>query len=331
LEGNGHDTARAASMVRIRHFRNDDPPALVALWNDSVLGRGAYTLRSAVPLERHVFSKPYFDPQGLLIAVDNERPVGFAHAGFGPNETESALDRSRGVLCAIVVHPDFRRRGLGSALLHAAETYVLARGTNLLHAGPHWPLCPFYFGLYGGSGLPGFLVSDEIGELFLTHHGYEKTRSTVVFQRRLDQAVVATDPRFANLRRRYELRITPTVALGSWWQECVLGMVEPVEVRLEERFSRQPVARAPVWEMDGYAGHWNTPTVGVTDIQVRSDLRRQGLAKLLVTQLLKTLQEQCYGIVEVQTLSNNDSALPLFQSLGFQQVDRGQVYRKTIG
>jgi ribosomal protein S18 acetylase RimI-like enzyme len=318
-------------MVRIRHFRNDDPPALVALWNDSVLGRGAYTLRSAVPLERHVFSKPYFDPLGLLIAEDDEKVVGFAHAGFGPNESESALDSSRGVLCAIVVHPSFRRRGLGRELLLAAERYVKARGTNVLHAGPHWPLGPFYFGLYGGSGLPGFLVSDEVGELFLTHCGFEKSRSTVVFQRRLDQAVVTTDPRFTNLRRRYELRITPTVALGSWWQECVLGMVEPVEVRLEERLSRQPVARAPVWEMEGYAGHWNTPTVGVTDIQVRSDLRRQGLAKLLVTQLLKTLQEQCYGIVEAQTLSDNDAAVPLLQSLSFQQVDRGFVYRKMVG
>jgi len=216
LEVNGHDTAQATSMVRIRHFRNDDPPALVALWNDSVLGRGAYTLRSAVPLERHVFAKPYFDPQGLLIAEDNEQVVGFAHAGFGPNDTESALDRSRGVLCAIVVHPSRRRRGLGGQLLRAAEEYLTTRGTSVMHAGPHWPLCPFYFGLYGGSMLPGFLVSDEVGELFLTHHGYDKARSTVVFQRRLDQPVVATDPRFTNLRRRYELRITPTVALGSW-------------------------------------------------------------------------------------------------------------------
>ena len=35
-----------------------------------------------------------------------------------------------------------------------------ARGTRSILAGAHWPRCPFYFGLYGGSNMPGFLDSD---------------------------------------------------------------------------------------------------------------------------------------------------------------------------
>src|SRR5262249_11990691 len=100
-------------MARIRHFRNDDPPALAALWSDAALGRGTYPLASLIPLERFVFSKPYFDRAGLLIAEEAGQVVGFAHAGFGPNEAESALDRTRGVLCAIAVRPSHRRRGIG--------------------------------------------------------------------------------------------------------------------------------------------------------------------------------------------------------------------------
>src|SRR5437773_8684958 len=100
-------------MPRLRCFHNDDPPELAAIWNDAFTGRGTYPLRSLGALERCVFSKPYFDPAGLIVALDDGTPVGFAHAGFGPNGDESALDQTRGVLCLIAVRSSHRRRGVG--------------------------------------------------------------------------------------------------------------------------------------------------------------------------------------------------------------------------
>ena len=71
-------------MIDYRTFRNTDPPALVDLWNDSFTGRGAAYLRGTVLLEYFSFAKPYFDPQGLIIASADNHVVGFVHAGFGP-------------------------------------------------------------------------------------------------------------------------------------------------------------------------------------------------------------------------------------------------------
>jgi len=71
-------------VVRYRTFRNTDPPRLVEVWNETFTGRGAVRLASSTPLERFVFSKPLFDPAGLFIAEEDERCLGFAHAGFGP-------------------------------------------------------------------------------------------------------------------------------------------------------------------------------------------------------------------------------------------------------
>src|SRR5436309_2328098 len=116
-------------MLRLRRFRNDDPPKLAAIWNDAFTGRGTYPLRSLAPLERCVLSKPYFDPDGLIVAEDDGTPVGFVHAGFGANDQETACDRSRGVICAIAVRSTHRRRGIGSQLLRQAEEYLAARGT----------------------------------------------------------------------------------------------------------------------------------------------------------------------------------------------------------
>src|SRR5206468_4966500 len=206
-------------MLRIRPFRNDDPPGLVALWNQSVTGRGSYPLHSAGPLERHIFSRPYFDPAGFLIAEDDRRMVGFVHAGFGPRQDESALDRTRGVVCAIAVLPSHRRRRIGSELLQKAEQYLAACGTKVVQAGPARPLNPFYFGLYGGSDSPGFLLSDAAAGPFFEHHGYHGISTTFVLQRQLDRPVVIPDPRFAAVRRKYEMNDLSLTVVGSWWQE----------------------------------------------------------------------------------------------------------------
>src|SRR5205085_279676 len=139
------------------------------------------------------------------------------------------------------------------------------------------------------------------------------------------------DGRFAGLRRRFDARLVQRSTVGTWWNECVVGLLEPVEFRLEEKPSGVLAARALVWEMEGYSGRWNHPAAGVLEVQVRSDLRRQGLAKFLITQIMKTLQDQYFGIAEVQTSERNPSALALFRALGFEQVDVGRVYVKGAG
>jgi ribosomal protein S18 acetylase RimI-like enzyme len=317
-------------MLRFRCFHNDDPPQLATVWNDAFTGRGSYPLPSLIPLERCIFAKPYFDPAGLIVAEENRAIIGFAHAGFGPNDEETALDRTRGVLCAIAVHSTRRRRGIGAELLRRAEEYLTARGTHGTLAGPHRPLGPFYFGLYGGSDLPGFLLSDSATDPFLKRHGYEEEHSTLVLQRRLDRPITVADPRFATLRRRYGVKEVERSYVGSWWQECVYGLIEPEEYRLEDKLSGQPVARALVWAMEHYNWRWNQPAVGVLEVRVRSDLHRQGLAKFLLSQILRDKQEQYYGLAEVQTPERNQSALALFKAIGFQQVDVGRVYRRQL-
>jgi hypothetical protein len=39
--------------------------------------------------------------------------------------------------------------------------------------------------------------------------------------------------------------------------------------------------------METYAGRWNEHAVGITDLVVADDLRRQGLAEFLLTQILR--------------------------------------------
>jgi ribosomal protein S18 acetylase RimI-like enzyme len=315
-------------VVDYRNFRNNDPPGLAEIWNESFTGRGEVRLRHSSPLETYVFAKPYFEPAGLIVAEEAGVRVGFAHAGFGPNDTQAALSRTEGVVCAIGVRPSYRRRGIGSELLRRCEHYLQQKGAQTLFAGPMVPVNPFYFGLYGGSELPGFLTSDGDAEPFFRHHGYQVASANFVFQRLLHKAVNVVDGRFPALRRRFEVRIVPRTGAATWWQECVMGPVEVVEFQLEEKATGQVMARTAVWEMDGFSWRWNQPAVGILDVQVREDLRRQGMAKYLLTQMLRYLQDQFFGVAEVHAAEGKEAAINLYQSVGFEQVDVGRRYKK---
>ena len=106
--------AKVRLVIQYRSFRNGDPPALAQIWNEAFTGRGAVKLAHSSPLEFHVYAKPYFDPAGLILAVDEGVPVGFAHAGFGPSATQSTVGTEAGVICAIGLRPAHRRRGIGT-------------------------------------------------------------------------------------------------------------------------------------------------------------------------------------------------------------------------
>lgn len=317
-------------MIHYRAFRNYDPPGLVTIWNESLIGRGAVYMSSASPLEYFVFAKPYFDPAGVILAFDGEVPVGFVHAGFGPNGAHTGLDTGNGITCLLAVRPAYRRRGIGTELLRRAEGFLRERGAHTLFAGAMRPLDPFYLGLYGGSESPGFLASDAAAEHFFTRHGYSTYESCLVLHRQLDGGEGPCDGRFPALRRRYEARIVLRPGVGTWWRESVLGPIELLEFRLEDKSKSNAVmARAGVWEMQGFSQRWNESVIGITDVEVKSELRRQGLAKFLVAQIMRQVQEQYFNLVEVQVLESNPIAQTLFRSLGFQQVDTGRMYKKS--
>lgn len=323
---------REPAVITFRRFKNTDPPALADVWNESHPARSAYPLRTPALLERWVFSKTYFDPDGLIVATDDDNKVqGYVLAGFGPTEDLSALDRTNGVICALAVRPTARGTGLGKQLVQKAEEYLTSRGSTVLRAGPRWPYCPFGFGLYGGTNCPGFLASDGFADPFFRSVGYEPDATTYVFQKKLDAPLTIADGRFGLLRKRYETQVMRAAGVPSWWHDCVWGTLEPVEFRMVDKLANNFLAaRAVVWELEGYGWRWGFPSAGILDIQVRQDLRRQGMAKLLVAQVLRFLQDQFFGICELQAPAEHPNLVALCKAATMEQVDVGTSYIKRV-
>lgn len=322
-------TMQSPDGVNLRPFRNGDPPALVEIWNRSQLGRGAVQPLSIVELDALVLAKLHFDREGLIVACEGESPIGFVHAGFGANENEADLSHSWGVISAVLVVPQWRRRGVGRVLMSAAERYLRDRGAEVIYAGGMRPLNPFYLGLYGGAELPGFLESDVNVGPFLQACGYAEADRALVFHRDCQQRTGLFDVRFSRLRRTLHFQIDAGDPQPTWWWSRVMGLFDQLRVRLVSRESGRPLAVASCWEMVGFSRAWGRRTVGLVDVHVDESVRRQGIGKLLVSELLTRLGDEGIELAEVQTMQRNQAAVGLYRSLGFVQVDQGVIYRRS--
>ncbi len=316
-------------MIEYKAFRNTDPPGITEVWNSAFIGRGAYPLRNASIFDETLFNKIYFDPAGLIVAVEDGFILGFIHAGFGPNADQTALNHEIGVISAIAVKNGFLRLGIGRQLLNRAEEYLRAKGAKQILAGGLKPNNPYYFGIYGGSDSPGFLLSDEAAQPFFLANGYKIAKRCIVTQRVVDAPLQVADPRFTFFKRRFEFEVVPRMKAETWWQVCQWGEIEPVECRLVEKETNLVASRAYYWEMTEYGRKWNAPTVGLLDLEVMENFRAQGIGKYLLYQVLRHLQEQFFQIVEMQVPDDNLEALHLFEKLGFECVDEGYSYEKA--
>jgi ribosomal protein S18 acetylase RimI-like enzyme len=318
-------------VIRYRTFRNADPPGLLQAWHSAFAGRGAAQPSGSMMLEYFLFAKPYFDPAGLVLAEADGQVVGFALSGFGPGPGGRGLDHAEGVVCLLGVVPSHRRQGVGARLLARSEEYLRLRGARTLCAGGLGWRSPFGFGLCGGSQPAGVLASDVTLPPFLERFGYRAEGGLSVLHVSLDEPPDVADGRFMALRQRAAVRGGPWRHL-SWWQECVLGPLELMELVLEDRDAGRPVARAVVWEMtDTFSPRWGEHAVGLVEVEVPPDLRRQGLSKFLLFQLLRHYHEQFFTLIEVQVPDGNEAALGMARGLGFRQVDAGRRFVKAEG
>ena len=314
-------------MIRYRAFRNSDPPLLAEVWRSRAGPRGIMQPMSAALLEQLVLSKPYFDRQGLIVALDDKRLVGFVHAGFGPTEDEQNISTELGVTCMLLVHPHEHEDEIAQGLLQHSEEYLRSRGATVLYAGCIHPLDPFYFGLYGGSELPGVLQSDVHAQRVYLAANYRPIDQTVIFQRDISTFRPVVDRQQMQIRRRTQLETVIDPPSKSWWDACTRGGLDRVRFDLVPR-DTPPVASATVWNLEPLASSWGVRAGGLLDLEVDTTHRHEGLATFLLGEMFRQLQAEGISLVEAQTMVRNTAAVGLYKKLGFTEVDRGTVFRK---
>lgn len=315
------------TVIEYRPFRNSDLPQLVRLWHECGLGRGAASGFRYEAFDRLVIGQHYFDPLGLIVACDGERQIGFVHAGFRSNSRESWVDCAMGAICVVMVDREHRRQGIGRELVSRAEAYLRELGAISIQAGAAPPCDPFYMGLYGGAQLSGFLDSDPASAPFLTALGYQPAESYSVLQRSLSTG----DPisfRLSLIRRKMDPFIFALPENPTWWWFARYGRLENVRFRLMPKAGGPEVAGATVSGLDLYIEPWGQRAIGVSELEVKDAARRQGHGQALLIEVIRRMRQEQVALAEAHIAEDNPGALATFKSVGFQQVDRGVVYRK---
>lgn len=317
-------------MVEYRCFRNADPPDLLRLWHVCQLGRGAASGIDIDIFETVVFSQPYFDPQGLILATVNGEVVGFVHAGFGPNHEETHISTHRGVICAVMVAPKFRRQGIGRELMRRAEEYLRQRGAPHVFAGAATPFDPFYFGIYGGCQPAGFLESDPAAAPFVHAMGYTEHHRRLVLQRSLQDKGSPGGLRLMSIRRASKLCSPEVPAHPTWWWSTRPGRLDTLELALMPKSGGEPYASITVVGLDFYVHKWQQRGIGLMDLSVPERYRRKGYGQALLVEVCRRIREEMISIAEAHVDATDTAAFGVFQAAGFAPIDTGVVYQKTL-
>lgn len=322
-----HPPACLPTVYNFRPFRNSDPPSIAEIWRDQPQQRGLMQPVTPALLEQLIFSRPYFDPEGLIMLLSDKRPIGFVHAGFGANQDETDIDPTLGTVYQLMLRADRRNDGLADELLHRAEEYLRGRGAKVLYGGGIRPLNAFYLGLYGGSELPGVLAGyPMLGDTCL-RNGYREIDRVEVLQLTLAnfRPPVARSQRL--LRRELVSSEAYCPPSRSRWEAWTIGDFERLRFSLSAA-SGPTLAEVDFWDIEPLSSRWNVATAGMFDLRVTETRRRQGLATFLLAEAFERLRNRGIVLVEAQAMQQNAPALSLYAKLGFTKVDEGVVYRK---
>jgi len=314
-------------VIVVRSFRNEDPPRLAEVWRTADLGPAAMQPVTTAMLEAAVFSKPYFDPRGLLVALDGERVVGFAHAGFGPAADRMTVDPSVGATLLVAVVPHPAGEAIADRLLAASEDYLRGRGARVLLGGGSGAMRNFYLGLYGGADLPGVLDSSAVLHSTFRRAGYVEQERVAVLRRALAGFRPPVNRQQLAIRRSTQVRVIDEPARRTWWEAATTTGIALCRYELRTT-AEELLGSASFWDMQPLASAWGVAAAGLLHVDIEGPRRRQGLASYLVAEALHDLAKRDVTLVETQVAEANPAALQLFAKLGFAVAERGPVFER---
>ncbi|MCU0962291.1 MAG: GNAT family N-acetyltransferase [Pirellulaceae bacterium] len=281
-------------------------------------------------LENIVLSLPFFDRHGLIVATDDQQPVGFVHAGFGPDASGAALDCHTGATCMLMVSHHERRAWIARELLARSEQYLRERGATVLCGGGSLDRAPFYRGLYGGSAVRGVLESDQAMLELLREAGYVQTARHLILQRSLVGFRQPVDRHQVQFRRSYYVELLLDWPPTTWWEACSEGHSERFAYVARPRTGGEPCGTAVCWDIEPLASSWGVHAQGVAHLDLPATPDRESFAVFLLSEAFRLAVLDGVTLVEVQLPATDQPMLRVLEKLGFETVEQAFEFQKQI-
>ncbi len=317
-------------VIEYRAFLNTDLPGIVSIWKHQRVQRAfAQTMYNDL-FERTVLSKPFFDPEGLIMAIQDGEPAGFVHCGFGPNEDRSDLDQSNGIICLLLTTANRQKFEICNQLIERAEQYLCRHGSHTIFTGSVFPFSPFYLGLYGGSNVPGILSGHQAIIDVFNSRGYRQQKQVLVMQRSLHNFRAVLDRQQTTVRRSVRIEQDQDPLAANWWEACTLGSTNRCVFHLIDRKTGQSQGNISYWDVEPLARNWGVRAMGLFNLSIDREARQAGLGTFLIGESLRHMQQQGINLVEAQVADDNLPATNLFEKMGFEAIDTGLVLQREM-
>jgi mycothiol synthase len=316
--------------IQLRNYQAGDEPAILELFKAADEADQAERGLSAADLQEWM-TGPGINPQSdFFIAEAGNLPVGFIGVDALPGKNEA-----HNAFCNGVVHPRYRRRGIGVTLMQAAE----ARARELMR--DYLPGLPKRLNTFCRDFQAANKALYESREMAPARYFFTMQRdlSAELPTAPLPEGLVVRAFQAGEEEAAYTA--FDEAFRDHWGYEPL-----PFEIFRHE-FLDAPHFRPELWLLawdgDQVAGfNFNVVNpdyierVGrkegiIAEVGVRRPWRKRGLATALLARSLRVLREagMDYAMLGVDT-QNPHKAVRLYENVGFYEMRRNVVYRKTL-
>jgi ribosomal protein S18 acetylase RimI-like enzyme len=310
--------------IEIRPLAGEDWNAMVELAG-AALGPERI---SEARLARYLLLDPSFDASGAMVAKAGNILAGFVFA-TARKPPADATDAQRGFITALAVDERFRRQGLGTRLVAAAEASLKSRGKNVCLVSP-----------YGPSYLaPGVDVAAYPAAIAMFEKlGYEQISRPISMQ--VDLSQLREIDYIARKRREFDASgakvepYTPAMTrlildfaraeFGIDWHDAYRDTMLLINRGLA------PAERILVAHCGGEVlgiSHWDGERFG--PIGVSSRHRSRGIGQILMFDTLARQRAAGHSVAWF-LWSDDNTARRLYDNAGFREVRRFVVFRKSL-
>lgn len=316
--------------MHIRPFRNSDLPDLAQLWNQCGNRVRNSLVVTATAIEVVLLSRPFFNPDFLLIATEGSQIVGALHWLPAP-DVSAANVQPEGVICSVLTRESPQAMQIANGLFAEVESRARLQGIRRLilgQASEHWT---GYAGL-GSYTLGGGIPETEVQlQQWARENGYSVERHLETYALRAAYFRPAMDRELIALRRSTAIQRRNDITDQPFRIACAISHLETHRFFAVER-TGTILAEAEFMLGDPEMQVVNSGTALLH--QWRGTAQNPTLAKTALRFLLTTAAAELIAARTTEIFASIDANDPHAKieltSAGFTLDHRGFIFAKTL-
>jgi hypothetical protein len=309
--------------LTIRPYENGDARACCQLWIDHYSNVGLPSNLTPQLWEFAIVSKIFFDRDLLLLAIDDQTPVGFIHVTLAIDDDQTAA--STAIINALCVKQCEASDAIASELIATMLQRVQTRRISMIKAlgspeyfSEYLLIAPIY-------GMLGVHAADHRLQRWLATAGFRAERPLDHWEVGLSNLRSPMDRGQMAVRRNSSVGRVLNDENESWFLANAYGHAEQMRFTLSTRGDDKIAQEIVFFYLDQSPMQANL-TAQVVLQAIPVDPLGMDQMTYLLAESLRQLQYERFGSVIAITQADDQTAVGLLRRLSFRTIGSGVVY-----